>query len=315
VNLSGNERVIVTVPGRFSLLDAADNRLLLRQDLVRNGMAGVPPGESVERELSWWDASVPRDLSKDGSLLLFSEVRGGIAVNPAIFLRRLDGTPARTLGAGTPFTLAPDGRFVLAQVPGSVPRLELVPTGAGEAHSLVTEGIVRFENGWWFPDNKRILFLGAEPSQRPRLFVEELELTATKPRAVSPPGVGLPGEAQPLSPDGKLAFAFAPDGVFTLYPTDGGDPRPGPALLAGEWPLRFTADSQALYVARGSAASASVERVDLASGKRELWKTIAPGDLVGLKGRLRILPTADGTAYVYGYERDLSELFVVDGAL
>jgi serine/threonine protein kinase len=311
VSLEGKDRVWLRLPGRFSLLDAGPRGVLLRADERRAGIAGMAPGETTERDLSWWDQSEPQEISRDGGTVLFREE--GASDSPAIFVRRTDGSPARFLGAGNPLALSPDGRFVLARWPGAPPHLELLPTSSGEPRALVTEGIVGFGGGWWFPDNQRILFAGNEAGRGVRLFVQDLELTTTKARAVSPEGVRLSPELKPLSPDGKWAVALGSDGVLTLYPTDGGgDPRPGPALGSGEWPLCVTADSEALFVAHG-ATPVLVDRLEIATGKREPWKALMPFDAVGLQGRLRVLPTPDGSAYVYGYERNLSELYLVEG--
>jgi hypothetical protein len=310
VNLQGKERVLLRLPGRLALMDVAKGCLLLRSEHQRAGAVWVSP--SGERDLSWWTETEPQDLSPSGDTLLFGERPGDTGARLA-FLRKTDGTPARGLGPGRPLALSPDGQFVLAVGTGSPPRLVVLPTAQGEGRALVTEGITRFSLGSWFPDNKRILFLGSEPDGPLRLFVQVLEITTTKARPISPGGVSLPVDAQPLSPDGKWAFAMSPEGALTLYPTDGGEPRAGPSLAPGERPLRFTSDSLGLFVARAGAAAASVDRVDIASGKRERWREVVPVDAVGLRTPLRILPAADGSGLVYGYDRTLSELFLVEG--
>jgi serine/threonine protein kinase len=310
VSLSGKERVLLRLPGRFTLLDVSRGELLLRSDHRRIGIEGSS-GSEGEKDLSWWDATVPVDLSRDGSTVLFSEGRGGLA--RAILTRGLDGSPARLLGSGTPLALAPDGRFVLALGQGSPPQLSLMPTTSGEARNVVTEGVSRFLEASFFPDGRRILFLGAEPGRKPRLYVQDLEITVTKPQAISPEGVSLPDDAQPLSPDGKWAFASGADGTLAFYPTDGGDPRPGPVLLPGERPLRVGGDGLFLFVARGSASATSIDRLEIATGKREPWRQIRAADPVGLRGRMPILISPDGGSYVYGFERSLSDLFLVEG--
>jgi hypothetical protein len=53
--------------------------------------------------------------------------------------------------------------------------------------------------------------------------------------------------------------------------------------------------------------------VDPSTGKRELWKDLSPSDSAGVYSVAppRIAP--DGKAYVYSYNRILSDLFVAEG--
>jgi hypothetical protein len=53
--------------------------------------------------------------------------------------------------------------------------------------------------------------------------------------------------------------------------------------------------------------------MDLASGKRTLWKTMEPADAAGIDTIGRVLVSADGKSYVYGYNRTLSDLYLVLG--
>ena len=60
-------------------------------------------------------------------------------------------------------------------------------------------------------------------------------------------------------------------------------------------------------------APAKVFILDLATGKRELWRQIEPIDAAGVTYVSPILPAADGKSYVYGYRRILSDLYLVEG--
>jgi hypothetical protein len=56
-----------------------------------------------------------------------------------------------------------------------------------------------------------------------------------------------------------------------------------------------------------------IVRVDLASGQRSLVRTIRPLDTAGIVAVAPVLMTRDGKAYTYGYNRQLSDLFVAEG--
>jgi hypothetical protein len=53
--------------------------------------------------------------------------------------------------------------------------------------------------------------------------------------------------------------------------------------------------------------------VDIATGRRDLWKEIAPADLAGVQSIPVIRFSADEKSYAYSVGRILSDLYVVDG--
>jgi hypothetical protein len=84
-------------------------------------------------------------------------------------------------------------------------------------------------------------------------------------------------------------------------------------LAEGEFPVQWSADGRFLFVYRIAEVPARVFRLDLLTGRRELWKELIPPDQAGTSdiGNLQI--TADGRAYAYYYGQVLSELYLVEG--
>ena len=78
-------------------------------------------------------------------------------------------------------------------------------------------------------------------------------------------------------------------------------------------PAAWSADGKALWVFRRDTVPASVFRVDLASGQRELWKTLTPPDPVGVYSIIQFKVTPAGDGYFYGYTRVLSQLYLAHG--
>jgi hypothetical protein len=132
-----------------------------------------------------------------------------------------------------------------------------------------------------------------------------------KPTPVTPEGIAL-GSNRTTSPDGKLFLAHGPDDKPMIYSIDGGEPRPVPGLAPGDVPTQWSGDGRALYVFRRELPY-RVFRIDLQTGKRELWKETMPEDPAGILRVRRILITPDGKAYAYGMNRILSELYLVEG--
>jgi hypothetical protein len=89
--------------------------------------------------------------------------------------------------------------------------------------------------------------------------------------------------------------------------------RPIPGTNDGDRPIQWSADGRVLYVRAPGRFPANVSRVDITTGRRELWKAFAPPDRAGLFNVDPILVTPDGRGYVYRYRFDLSDLYLVEG--
>lgn len=76
--------------------------------------------------------------------------------------------------------------------------------------------------------------------------------------------------------------------------------------------MAFADDGKGLLI-RTRALPVRISRVDIATGRREPWKVIAPADTAGLKSIPSLRFSNDGKSYAYSTFRILSDLFVVDG--
>ena len=313
-SLSGRLRPVLRGAGGMVLHDVSRNgQVLLARTSERHWIMGLARGGIKERDLSWLDNSEPYDISADGKTLLFSEYSEAAGANYAVCLRRMDGSPVIRLGEGVAMALSPDGKWVLSMMPDSR-ELALLPAGAGEARKLSAQGVSRSFTGNFLPDGKRIVFFGTEKGRAERLYVQDL--AGGNPRPFAPEGTRSTREQSgvlPVSPDGKLVAAQGPDQTISLYPLDGGTPRPVPGLLPGDGVVRWTADGHGLYVWAKGHLPARIFKVDLATGRREPWKELAPDDLAGAVQIYGVCLTPDGTSYAYGCVRMISDLFVVDG--
>jgi len=288
-----------------------DGRILLTSSGRRREIIGRGPGEPSEHNLSWHDWSFPSDLSDDGRTLLFDE-QGSAAGSSGVYLtyvRKTDGSPAVLLGKARSMSLSPDGRRVLAQSGDDPPALLILPTGAGTPRSVPIKGIA-LQWATWMPDGRHAVVRGSEGGRGARLYFVDTE--TGERRVFAPEGASHFGGG--VSPDGKLVAAIAPDRRVTLYPLDGGEPKPASGVAAEETVIRWTADGRGLYVASFRSAPVTVFRVDLATGRREPVRSFTPADGAGVLNIGPALLSADGKSYVYSYRRILDDLYVVTGA-
>jgi serine/threonine protein kinase len=312
VDLSGRHRVVWRAPAALTLQDVARRgpALVAAQDF-RVSTVVLPPGESQERDLSWFDSSMTTDMSPDGRLLVLNEAGEGAGTRFWLYLRRTDGSPAVRLGEGMNGFLSRDGRFVLAVTPGSPPRVVVWPAGPGEARAVPLPGIEVCTGAHWLPDGHRLVISGREAGHRARLYVQNIE--GGTPRPFSAEGVATRPASNPVSPDATHVIAYGPDSKLALYPVDGGTPRPVPGAEPADAPIRFTADGRGVYLLRRNELPAKVYRVDLGTGARRLWKEVLPFDRAGVTAINTVLLTGDERSYAYSYVRQLSVLFLVEG--
>jgi Tol biopolymer transport system component len=308
VSLAGRSRLLMRFPEFAVVHDVAgDGRVLLGLGEWRNGIVAVTPGETQERELSWFSASRPRADSPDGKLVLFTD---GTATSSGLYVRKIDGSdvPFRLAEDADGTALSPDSKWALIIRRGRKSEFELVPTGPGPSKTLNLGGIDTDGpvGGTFFPDGKRILIEGRERGRPYRSFVQNIE--GGPPRPITPEGV----HSQAISPDGRLLAVLDPERRILLYPVDGGTPKvaPGPAEPGNL--ERWSADGRSLFVIERHEVLAKVWRRDMATGRRELSKEIAPADPAGILSFNPFI-LADGRSYIYGYGRSLSTLYLVQG--
>ncbi len=307
VDLEGHQRLAFRAPGGVTLQDISpDGRVLMTRDEQRAGILAMAAGAPRERDVSWLDWSLPVDISRDGNTLLFDEQgeEGGPTYTVAV--RDMQGSPPIPLGEGMAGDFSPDGKWAITTV--SYTQLELLPTGAGTIKKLDRGNIQQYRHGMhWMPDGKQIVFSGNEAGHPARCFIQNID--GGKPRPLTPEGVF----GCEVSPDGQwLATGGHMGGEAKLYPLDGGPPRAIVGLLPGEG-FSWTTDPRFVYAYQQKTAPVKIYRLNILNGQRQLYKEINPSDETGLCDMTAILFSPNGKAYVYGYTRLLSELYLVSG--
>ena len=307
VDLMGNLRLAFRAPGGVTLQDIApDGRLLLTRDEQRAGIMALAPGATSERDLSWLDWSLPTDISPDGTKVLFDEQGEQVGPGYTVAVRDLQGSPPIPLGEGMAGGFSPDGKWAVATVDYS--QLVLLPTGTGTSRRIERGNIQQYGHPVrWLSDGKRIVFAGNLPGRPAQCFIQNIDSGQARP--VTPEGVS----SCHISPDGKLIAStdFATK-EGRLYAVDGGQPQPIPGLLPGET-FSWTDDPKFMYVSRWKQVPVKIYRLNIVTGQRQLFKELTPTDTTGLCDLSNIMLSKDGRAYVYGYTRLLSDLYLVKG--
>ena len=308
VNLEGRIRVVAGMVGNLILQDVrTDGSMLICRDSRRREIIALPQGQTREQDYSWFDWSYVRDISDDGSLMVFEEEGAGGGPNYSVYIRKTDGSPAVRLGDGYAGPISYDGKMVLSLLPGVQTNFTVLPTGAGEPRNISSKTSLEFSGQFrWFHDNQRVLVLARSPGKRARFWI--LDLNSQKATPVTPEGVDSIGL---LSPDERFVLAGYPDNT-ALYPVQGGAPQEAPAIGNG-FPLQWTPDGRQLYLQENATLPIRISLFNVATRQRTLWKEITPPDISGIVGAVTVVLTPDGKTYAYTYRRALSDLYLVKG--
>ena len=305
-DLSGHTRVVERIPGTPTLYDIArDGRVLLGQNIFRILTFARGPGGDQEHDVTIQGWSVASAISSDGRQVLLDDEGAYSGSNYDVYVRASDGASPVRIGDGHGYDFSPDMKWVLSSLTLQIPRqLFLIPLGPGETKPITHDSIDR-SNARFLPDGKNVVFSGTEPGHKSRIYVQGIDSGTARP--ISPEGVsGFVPTA-----DGKFVFGFSES--VTLYPVDGqGAPRPVRGIHPDETVFSVSPDGRSALVGVLGNYSMDVMRVDLASGRRELFKKIGPSDPAGAVLEDAAF-TPDGKSYAYSCFNALSQLYLVDG--
>jgi eukaryotic-like serine/threonine-protein kinase len=308
VTMSGSFRLLAAAPGDLTLHDvSADGTAVIAID-DRERKIFFTDAKTPERELTWLDRAVLGALSPDGKQVLFHEGGKGGGSMGTIFLRKTDGSPAVRLGDGYGVALSPDQKWVLAIIPSNPPRSSLIPTGAGEVIELKPTGIENVVPFGFAADSRRVVFLANEPGHQARFFLFD-PASAT---------------LQPLTPEGTRIGGVSPDGKFLIFRSNKPDPdlvaidsssppREIKGMQPGERPILITDDGKVALIANLNGLTATLYRLRIDTGERQLVRTLEMHDPTGGFGITRVAATPDGQSFAFNTLRDLSELYLLQG--
>ncbi len=309
VDLSGRVRTLYRGTGDFLPQDSfADGRLLVVQSKFAVDLMFGSSTEPSETNLGWLTSSWLDDISEDGGTVLFHD-------ETQVYLRRTDGSPAVRLlpqVRNEKSSLSPDGKWVLS-ASESEHELRLTPTGPGSGKKISIGDLV-LADSIFMPDGKSILFTATGTDGQERLYITDE--TSKAPRAISDSGRH---DEFVVSPDGReiasKEFITLKDtaGGLRLYRVDGGPSRAVEGLVLGDHLVAWSEDGRSLLVTRDG-IPVRIERFELATGRRELWKTLTPPDAAGSYYVGPVLVTRNGRFWAYSVNRTtLSELWQLAG--
>jgi DNA-binding winged helix-turn-helix (wHTH) protein/Tol biopolymer transport system component len=312
VGLDGKTELLRRETGHLTIQDVArDGSLLLTRDVQGDEVFGHFPPYRSDRSLGWMSISLPTALSDDGTHLLLS-VQGELTgAGYQAFLISTGQSGGRVLlGEGMPTDLSPGSKAAVVLYPWGIQpsatsQIRLVTTGPETPRNITQESMTHVWAGW-FPDGKRLIFVGAQTGHVNRSWRQDLD--GGKPVPITPEGV----TGIRISPDGRTLAAVDATNNIWLYPVEEGRPRLLTNINSTEEIDRWSGDGRRLFLTKYG-LPAEVYQVDTKTGDRTLLYRLAPADPAGVLAVGPVLVTKDGKSYVYAYTRVLSTLYVAQG--
>ena len=308
VTLSGKQRTVHCSTASTRVLDiAASGSVLVSAEEREVGMTLHEHATNKERALNWLDYPVVPVLTADGNNLLFTDSSERAGNTYEVYVRKTDGSaPVKIAEAGYGSDITSDGKWALVSKPDDPSdRLRVVPVGPGEAKVLHWDN---FHPVWavWLPDKNHILVTGSKPGESTKMYISDRNGAPLKQFSSGDAGFGTP------SPDGNSVVLFENKALVIRYLSND-TVKPLPFIQPNELVIGWTPDSKHLFVQDAAAVGANIYKVDVETGKRELWQALTPKDTVGLQPQY--FPdaiTPDGRWVVYIHRNYLAQLYRSD---
>ncbi len=310
VSLAGKVRTVLTLPMGITLQDIApDGSVLVALNSKRLAMAFSTLGSKEDMELSWHDWNVAKDISRDGTFVLFEDASEAAGPGYAVALRKLDGSLPVRLGDGSAGGLSPDGKWAISISTGQPQHVTLLPIGAGQPRDVNISGLEHIQSGWarFLADGQRIITNGNEQGHATRCYV--LSLSGETPKAVTPEGT----VCGPSSPDNRFVVGVGPNSSVAIYPIGEGSPRAIPGLQAGFLPVQWSSDGSVLYGYHTGELPSRIYKVKIETGQQTIVQQLRPGVPAGVVMVAPVQVSRDGTRFAYSYSQVLSVLYLITG--
>jgi Tol biopolymer transport system component len=314
VNLKGEERPVYRGTGTLTLRDVSKRgEVLVTDDKMRVQTAAGRANEGIERDLSWHDWTLARDLTDDGDIILFEEagVSGGSELSA--YIRKTDGSSVKKIGDGSAIALSPDGKHALLRFLGPHHHLALVPRGEGEIRFLEIDAdnpLIYQVFAAFSPDGERIIFSANDINGNNNLYIQSID--GGKPSIFAPDLKIKMLSTHAISPDGKYVALPDSENRLSLYQISNGASSPLKDLEKNFWLIRWAGDGENLFVWRRAGVPAIIYKYNIASGTKEEWLKLSPKDPTGVYQITAIKLTPDGRTYAYSFTRESSDLFLME---
>jgi hypothetical protein len=298
--------LLFRTPGALTVHDvSAEGRMLASFDQLSDRMETRDTPSADPRDLSWKEGGLLRDVSP-GGVVLFGETGNSGGPAGSVYIRPPGESEPVRLSDGVPLAISDDGATVLAR---SQTKVLLVPT-SGMAQPLDIGPIEAASAGAWLKDGRLVLEVKRKADEPFAVFASPAKGGVLSP--LLPAGFHL--TARPVSPNGQSISAVDETGrlqVCTVPPAGLATCTPLAGATEGDRMAGWTPDSLSVFVYRQYPMPTKIERVNIKTGRRELYTTLQTAS-AAVSGVRSVFVTPAGVIF-YNYARNRSALYVISG--
>jgi len=148
------------------------------------------------------------------------------------------------------------------------------------------------------------LLFASPPGQPVGLYMTDRKGTAPKVLLKEAP------EWADVMPDGENLLLLPADNTLVQRSIQDGSERKLTTLQEGERPLDWAKEPMHLFTQIVGATSITVNKLDLATGRRDVWYEFKPPNLDGMLNALRGSITPDGRWIMFNYIVPVGQFYV-----
>lgn len=304
----GKERTVYCGTSGTRLHDiAASGRALVSSDLQQFTTAVVEHGSKEVRNLDGLGAAIQPRLTPNGAEIVLTDVseRGGS--DYSVYVQKMGGGgPVKIGEGGYGSDISDDGKWALVVLPGAAQgKVQVIPVGAGEGRTLQWDNF-QVSSANWFPDGRHILLFGNPVGQPVGLYMTDGSGSTPKMLMKNTPAWA------DVMPDGQNLLLLV-DGILVQRFINDGHEKKLRALQPGEVPVDWAREPNHIYTQIVSPTEIRIDKLDLASEKRENWQVFTPQNQQGaLLNVEQVSITPDGHWMLFNYENQFGRFYASD---
>jgi eukaryotic-like serine/threonine-protein kinase len=305
----GKERTVYCGTSGTRLHDlSADGRALVSSEAPQFTTVVMEHGSKEERDLDGLGAAIRPRLTPDGAEVVLTDVSESGGSDYSVYVQKMTGhgSPVKIGDGGYGSDVSNDGKWALVVLPGEVQgKVQVIPVGAGEAKTLQWEGF-QVSSANWFPDGQHILLFGNPAEQPVGLYMTDGKGSTPKMLVKNAP------EWADVMPDGEHLLLLV-DGALVQHSINDGSEKKLRSLLPGEVPVDWASEPNHLFTEIVSATEVRIDKIDLASEKRETWQVFIPENQQGAQLNVeQVSITPDGKWILVNYQTQLGHFYATE---
>jgi Tol biopolymer transport system component len=303
----GKERTVYCGTSGTRLHDISPaGRMLVSSDIHQFTTVVMEHGSKEERNLDGLGAAIRPQLTPNGAEVVLTDVSESSGSDYSVYVQKLaGGSPVKIGEGGYGTDVSNDGKWALVVLPGAKQgKVQVIPVGAGETKTLQWEGF-QVSSANWFPNGQHILLFGNPAGQPVGLYVTDGIGSTPKMLVKNAP------DWADVMPDGEHLLLLVNNDLIQ-HSIKNGTEQKLRTLQQGEMPIDWAKEPNHLFTQIPGPTQIQIDKIDLASEKRETWQIFRPANQVGQLALEQVSITPEGQKILFNYYQQFGRFYDTD---